>query len=177
MADRLVKSVFIGEFATGSGECTLAVHGLGSCAAIILFDPVLGLGGMAHVLLPGRRPAGDRSDELPAKFGEDAFEALLDGLAELGASPTNIKAALMGGAHLFQAEMDVDRGVGHRNTDALRALLTKKGIPLVADETGGGQGRTVFFELPECILKIRTLRSGWQEIPLKDATHPRRGPR
>jgi len=176
LADRLLKSVFIGEFITGSGECTLAVHGLGSCAAIILFDPARGLGGLAHVLLPGRRPAGDRSDELPAKFGENALEALQKGLLELGASPEDLRAALLGGAHLFQSEMDVDRGVGHRNTDALRGLLAEKGIQLVADETGGEQGRTVFLDLPECVLRVRTLRSGWHEIPLKDATHRRRSP-
>jgi chemotaxis protein CheD len=170
LADKPVKSVFIGEFTTGSGECTLAVHGLGSCAAVILFDPTRGLAGLAHVLLPGRRPAGDRSEELPAKFGEDALEALQKGLAELGASRENLKAALLGGAHLFQSEMDVDRGVGHRNTDALRTSLEEKGIPLLADETGGNQGRTVFFDLPECVLKIRTLRSGWHEISLGTPT-------
>ena len=166
MAARPVKSVFIGEYTTASGECTLAVYGLGSCVAVILFDPLKSLGGLAHVLLPGKRPAGDRGEELPAKYGADAVDILLEGLKALGAAPGSVKAALVGGAHLFQAEMDVDRGVGHRNVEALRASLREKGIPLVADESGGEQGRTVFFDLPECRLKVRTLRAGWTEVPL-----------
>ena len=166
MADRLVRSAFIGELVTASGECTLAVYGLGSCVAVILFDAARGVGGLAHVLLPGRKPAADSSTDLPAKYAEDAVELLESGLEGIGSSPKDLRAALVGGARLFQAEMEVDRGVGQRNLVSLRSALAGRGIDLLANETGGDQGRTVFFDLPECVLRVRTLRSGWRRLDL-----------
>lgn len=169
MADRAVRSAYIGELVTASGECTLAVYGLGSCVAVILFDAARGVGGLAHVLLPGRKAATDTATDLPAKYAEDAVQLLKSGLVGIGANPEGLQAALAGGARLFQAETDVDRGVGQRNLESLKAALAERGIELVASETGGDQGRTVFFDLPECVLRVRTLRSGWRRLDLARA--------
>jgi chemotaxis protein CheD len=172
LADRQVRGVFIGELLTASGDCTLAVYGLGSCVALILFDPSAGAGGLAHVLLPGTKPPTDSTTDLPAKYAADALAALQAGLAALGSDPKRLRAALVGGARLFQAEADMDRGVGQRNAESLKALLAQRAIPLSADETGGDQGRTVFFDLPECGLRVRTLRAGWRKIDLGDQKGP-----
>lgn len=167
MADRLVRSAFIGELVTASGECTLGVYGLGSCVAVILYDAARGVGGLAHVLLPGRKPVSDASADLPAKYAEDAVELLVRELEGIGSSREALGAALVGGARLFQAaEIDVDRGVGQRNLDSLRTALIERGITPYTGESGGDQGRTVFFDLPECVLRVRTLRAGWRKLEL-----------
>ena len=49
----------------------------------------------------------------------------------------------------------------------LAILLTLAILVFVAEATGGGQGRTVIFDLPECRLRLRTLRDGWSERNLK----------
>ena len=149
------------------GEAALAVHGLGSCVALILFDPGLGMGGLAHVLLPGPKPAGTSSRELPAKYCTDALDVLRSQLAAMGARVAGLRAALVGGARLFQSEVDLDQGIGTRNVEAIRLLLKEERIALAAEETGGVQGRTVVFELPEGKLRVRTLRGGWTEIDLR----------
>ena len=147
---------------------SLAIHGLGSCVAFILFDAKARVGGLAHVLLPGPRPAADTTHDLPAKYGTTALDALMKEMVELGARPGGVAAALVGGARLFQSEVDLDQGVGMRNVEAIRSILSRHSLPLVADETGGEQGRTVIFDLPDCILRIRTLRDGWRERPLAE---------
>lgn len=166
MGDNPVQSVFIGQFALSQGECALAVHGLGSCVALILFDPKLGVGGLAHVLLPGAPLPSDPMRDLPAKYASCALEALCSGLQQKGASPSRLRAALVGGARMFQSDADLDQGVGQRNVESLRLLLNERGIKLAAEDTGGTQGRTVIFDLPERRLRLRTLRGGWTEKEL-----------
>jgi chemotaxis protein CheD len=168
LADRPCTHVFIGQLAVAADLRSLAIHGLGSCVALILFDAKAEVGGLAHVLLPGPRPAGDSTRDLPAKYGTSALDALRQEMIELGARPAGMAAALVGGARLFQSEMDLDQGVGMRNVEAIRSLLARRSLPLAADETGGEQGRTVIFNLPECVLRIRTLRDGWRERSLTE---------
>ena len=165
--DRPVRSVFIGQFALSDGECALAVHGLGSCVALILFEPRLGMGGLAHVLLPGEALPSDSTQDLPAKYASRALDALHTGLQKRGARAASVKAILVGGARMFESDADLDQGVGQRNVESLKQMLRSRGIAIVAEATGGGQGRTVIFDLPECRLRIRTLRDGWSDKNLK----------
>ncbi len=167
MGDKPVLSVFIGQLAVSGGDHALAIHGLGSCVALVLCEPRTGMGGLAHVLLPGSRPPTDTTTDLPAKYAASALEALRSGLSGLGAKPALLRAGLVGGAKMFESEMDLETGVGARNVDSLRSILRDQGIPLAADDTGGRQGRTVIFSLPECRLRIRTLRGGWTEKDLR----------
>ncbi len=145
---------------------TLAVHGLGSCVALVLYEPRAGAGGLAHVLLPGSKPETDTTTDLPAKYAASALEALRSGLAALGARPSILRAALVGGARMFESETDLETGVGARNVESLGRILRSQGIPLAAEDTGGRQGRTVMFDLPEGRLRVRTLRGGWTEKDL-----------
>lgn len=167
MGDSTVRGVFIGQLGAASGEGVLAIYGLGSCVALILYEPRIGAGGLAHVLLPGPRPVTDASRDLPAKYADSALDALTAALVALGARPAFLRAALVGGARLFQTEMDLDQGVGLRNVESLKGLLGARGIEVVFQETGGDQGRTVLFDLQRGTLRIRTLREGWVEHPLQ----------
>ena len=154
-SDRMVG---IGEYALAGGTERLVIYGLGSCAALILFDPKACRAGLAHVLLPGSAPEAQRSADLPAKYAGDALDLLMDGLGR----PENPKAAIVGGAHLFQAEGPPERRVGIRNVESLREGLQRLGIPLAWQDTGGDAGRTVSVELPSCLISVRTLREGWK---------------
>ena len=167
MADRPVKSVFIGQFIVSAEAANLAVHGLGSCVALMLFEPRMGAGGLAHVLLPGDRPPAETTTDLPAKYAVPALDLLLGGLQARGANARLMRAAIVGGARIFESDMDLDQGVGQRNAESLRSALRSRAVQLALDETGGTQGRTIVLELPACVLRIRTLRGGWVEHRLK----------
>ncbi len=167
MADRPVLPVHIGEFRAASDPCTLAVYGLGSCVALVLFDPEARAGGLAHVLLPGPRPAADPPSALPAKYATEALDALVPALEALGGRRGRLRAALAGGARLFQAAEEVDSNIGPRNAAAVKARLEESGIPLAAEELGGTQGRTVLLHLPDLLLEVRTLRGGRITLPLR----------
>ena len=52
------RSLRAGELRVSGAPDRLAIHGLGSCVAVFVYDPAARIGGLAHILLPGppRRP-------------------------------------------------------------------------------------------------------------------------
>lgn len=67
---------------------------LGSCVAACIRDPILGIGGMNHFLLPD----GTVSDGAPARYGSYAMELLINDLLKRGANRKRLEAKVFGGA-------------------------------------------------------------------------------
>ncbi len=60
----------VADWAADRADAVIVTLGLGSCVAIMLYDPEAQVGGMAHVLLPSKSLARDADN--PAKFPETA---------------------------------------------------------------------------------------------------------
>ena len=52
---------------------------LGSCVAVCAYDPIMKIGGMNHILLPGK---ADASDPRVGMFGTNLMELLLNDLID-----------------------------------------------------------------------------------------------
>jgi chemotaxis protein CheD len=119
----------------------LVAHGLGSCVALCLFDPQSQVAGLAHVVLPGNDP----TDRPNARFAGNALPALLQALAEVGGSsdPRRYQARLAGGAHVLACGLP---RIGDRNVEAVRTALARAAVPILAEDVGGGRGRTVWVD-------------------------------
>ncbi len=111
---------------------------LGSCVAACLRDPLLGVGGMNHFLLPGRG-GGLQADSL--RFGVHAMELLVNALLARGARRERLEAKLFGGAHMLDALADV----GRRNSDFAKDFLHAEAIAHVGGSLGGTMARRVQF--------------------------------
>ena len=148
--------VTVADWAADRGQVDLVTLGLGSCVAIMLYDPEARAGGMAHVLLPSRSLARDASN--PAKFPETAVPLLLQRLSQLGADPRRIVAKLAGGASMFAALMTPGTiQMGERNVVAARNALRDASVPIAAEAVGGAQGRSVRFHLADGRVEVRTV--------------------
>ena len=124
------------------GEGVLATVGLGSCVAILLYDPVPTVAGMAHVLLPAPHREFDGLE--PAKYATTAVPYLLQVMAARGARRTRVTARLVGGASMFGgARTSRLAAAGERNLQAVRDALDWAGIPVMGEEVGSGHGRSV----------------------------------
>lgn len=150
--------VRVAELAVRAAPAFIETLGLGSCVAVILWDPARQVGGLAHVLLP--EPAPRRSIPAPARYATTAVPALLVGLRGLGGEGPYV-ATLVGGAGMF-GEMLKVRGVhmGERNVIAAREALRLAGIPIVAEDVLGAHARSVRFSLRDGRVAVRTLRHG-----------------
>ena len=153
----------VGDAATQEGgareEPTLTTIGLGSCVAIILYDPTARVGGLAHVLLPSETMARDRSN--PAKFPASAVSLMLAEMTRLGADTRRVRAKLVGGASMFASLLPSGSiNIGERNVMAARQALADSGVPIVAEDIGSDHGRSVHFHLRDGQVEVRSLKKG-----------------
>jgi Chemotaxis protein; stimulates methylation of MCP proteins len=141
------------------GDVTIFTIGLGSCVAIILYDAERKVGGLAHVLLPSESLSRSRMNR--AKFPSTAVPLLLEGMRALGANRSRIVAKLAGGASMFTALLpSTGLQMGERNVMATRAALAKVNIPVVAEDVGGGHGRSVYFCVSSGAVEVRSMVRG-----------------
>jgi chemotaxis protein CheD len=145
--------VRIADLAVATAPASLTTTGLGSCVAIVLHDASCGVGGLAHVLLPS--PVTRATAPL-AKFVSTAVPELVNRMRELGARDT-ITARLVGGARMFSALLPADQvAVGDRNVLAAREALSRVGVPVVGEDTGGEFGRSVTLDVASGVVMVRS---------------------
>lgn len=134
--------VRVAHAAVTEGEGVLATVGLGSCVAILLYEPDEGVAGMAHVLLPAPHRSAER--EAWAKYASTAVPHLMREMEARGAHRARVVARLVGGASMFGAGRTASlSGAGERNLAAAREALAQAAIPLTGEEVGSGHGRSV----------------------------------
>lgn len=146
--------VRIAEFHAARTPEIISVLGLGSCVAVLLWDPETRVGGLAHVMLP--TCLAFPPPHPPGKFADTAVPALLDAMIALGADPDRMSAKLIGGANMFANSGPANQlSLGIRNVMSAREALRTSEIPLVAEEVGGNKGRTVYFQTEDGMAIIR----------------------
>lgn len=118
--------------------------GLGSCVGIIIYDPVKKIAGMLHAMLPDSTKI--RNNGSREKFVDTGTVDLLAKLENAGAIKRNLVAKVAGGAQMFAFQSNNEMGrIGDKNVEASHAILSKLGIPIIAEDTGANYGRTVEF--------------------------------
>ncbi len=147
--------VRIAEWKVARAPTRFVAYGLGSCVGILLRDADSRVGGMAHVMLPESRLYPGVSE--PGKYADTAIESMLLEMGKLGADRSLLNAKLVGGATMFGPSSRITGlTIGLRNVMAAREHLTRLGIPVVAEDVGGRKGRTVFFDLQDGSVKVRS---------------------
>lgn len=153
MKETIVK---VADWTVDRGDAVIVTLGLGSCVAIMLHDPEIRAGGMAHVLLPSISLARDTTNK--AKFPDTAVPLLVERLKGLGADPRRLVAKLAGGASMFsQLVTQGTIQMGERNVLACRSALRTAAIPIIREAIGGERGRSVRFFLKDGRAEIRSV--------------------
>lgn len=154
--------VGIAEYAVAVPPQRLAALGLGSCVAVVLYDPDAQVGGLAHVMLPSSRLHSEV--KVPGKFADTALDALVAGMEKAGGRRRFLRAKIIGGANMFPTVATSPVPIGLRNVNAARLKLQELGVPVVAEEVGGTQGRTLVFYVEDGRVEIRTLNQNTRSI-------------
>jgi chemotaxis protein CheD len=113
---------------------------LGSCVAACLRDPVAGVGGMNHFLLPGSGGAMASGGDA-TRYGVHLMELLINGLLKKGARRDRLEAKVFGGAKTIASFSNV----GEQNAAFAMQFLRDEGIHVVSSSTGGDHGRKLEF--------------------------------
>ena len=139
----VARLVNISEIRVAKSPTELICLGLGSCVAVVLYDPKNKIGGLAHVMLPDSREVINLTK--PGKFADTAISCLLTKMQRKGAVLSLIHAKIFGGADMFALNHPACESIGALNVKAVMKQLKHLGIPLFAKDTGGNTGRSIFF--------------------------------
>jgi len=129
-----------GEFAVTDDPDVMMGTILGSCVAACMRDPMAGVGGMNHFLLPGdREHTGDGPQAL--RYGVQSMELLLNALYRKGARRERLEVKLFGGARVIDGLSDV----GQQNAAFAERFLASEGIVMTGGSLRGEQARRIQF--------------------------------
>ncbi len=159
---KMKYSIHIGE-CQASREPAVITTVLGPCVAVCLFDPVNRIGGMNHILMPGK--ADLQAYNNPARYGINAMELLINAMMKLGANRYQLIAKVFGGAHILSS-ISGEYGIGLKNVECIIDYLMIEKIGIANYNIGGYDSRRIFFhtDTGEVLLKRIKNRS-----PLKDS--------
>lgn len=129
-----------GELHVAQEPCEISTI-LGSCVAICVWDPVEGVGGMNHFLLPAARSEEGAS----ARFGDVAWRLLLQQVLARGCRREDLVVKLFGGAAMFQADQPYPTTLGGKNVLAARKLIARDDLRIAREDVGGLRGRKLIF--------------------------------
>jgi len=148
-----VVTVGISDFKVVSDPDSLITYALGSCVGICLYDPQTKVAGMSHILLPNITP----NDDNKMKYADTAIPLLVKTMLSSNATKENIVAKIAGGASMFTVAFSNSSlaQIGTRNVESVKSVLAKLNIPIIAEATGGNQGRTIQFDAETGDLRVR----------------------
>ncbi|MCR4440948.1 MAG: chemotaxis protein CheD [Peptococcaceae bacterium] len=151
--------VGMADFKTAVNSSSLITTGLGSCVGVCLWDPLIKLGGMIHIMLPDSTQSKVLQNK--AKYADTGIVLLVEEMGRLGASQTRLVAKIAGGAQMFTFPNSSNiMRIGERNVEAVKRCLALLKIKILAEDTGGSFGRTIKFFTSNAQLHIRTISKG-----------------
>ena len=148
--------VGVGEMkiARNPGE-VLITYALGSCLGLVIHDPVVGVGGLLHAMLPLSTIDPDKARINPARYVDTGVPKLFADCYRAGAVKERLVVSVAGGAALQNREGDSFQ-IGQRNLLMLRKLLWKNGVLIKAEDVGGSSWRTLSLHIGSGEVRIKT---------------------
>ncbi|MFA5119377.1 MAG: chemotaxis protein CheD [Candidatus Omnitrophota bacterium] len=139
---KFIIDVQTGEVKVGRRRVILESRAIGSCIAVIAFDALNMIGGLAHIMLPGK-PAFDYVSK-KSKYAAHALDELIFRMGKLGTRKDNIETCLLGAGNVLERTDDT---ICSANINSVTTLLREHAIRIQAQSLGGTQRRSVSFDV------------------------------
>ena len=139
----------------------LITHGLGSCIAVIAYDPRRKVGGMLHFQLPTSALSPDRAAGSPGTFADTGIPLLFERMYALGSRKGDIVVKAAGGGNFHNDNGTFD--IGRRNHTMMRTIFWKAQVLISAEDVGGSKSRTARLYVDSGQV---TIQSGSEVAPL-----------
>ena len=148
--------VGMADLKTAVAPNALTTLGLGSCVGVVLYDSYTQIAGMLHLMLPDSTRFSKVENK--AKYADTGIDKLIEEMVGLGAVEKRIVAKIAGGAEMFAFSPGNNLlSIGSRNVTAVKEILSKKKIKIIAEDTGSNYGRTIEFYTETGELKIKSV--------------------
>ena len=119
----------------------LVTFSLGSCIGVAIYDPVVKVGGLLHLMLPDSSINRERARVQPAVFADTGLPLLFKSAYKLGAKKGRLRVVVVGGSQVMDAAGHFN--IGKRNYTAVRKIFWRNNVLVDAEDVGGNVNRTV----------------------------------
>jgi len=151
----------IGEFGfSNNPEVVIQTFALGSCVALMAYDKTKRIAGLVHIALPESSISLEKAAILPGYFADTAIAYFFKELYRLGASRNNTFLKMAGGARVLNSSDKFD--IGKRNVLAIKKILWKEQLGVIAEDVGGEKARTIHFYVASGEIVITSGQNKWQ---------------
>ena len=135
-----IAAILPGEFFV-SASPMIVYTVLGSCISACIRDPVVGVGGMNHFMLPKPKEGGNDSWGESARYGSYAMESLINEILKQGGMKSRLEVKLFGAGKIYEGKIDV----GARNAEWVLGFLKTEGLRPVKSDLGDVCPRKVYY--------------------------------
>jgi chemotaxis protein CheD len=162
MGSATIASLFAQRVVVGVGDLgvsnnpsiTLSTYALGSCVAVVAYDPLARAGGLLHMMLPDSSISPDKAVEQPAMFADTGLPQLFRAVIGMKAERGRLKIFMAGGASVMCTN-DMFK-IGERNIVATRDFLRRNGFAIAQSALGGTINRTVHVDVGTGEITLKT---------------------
>ena len=137
-----IIDISTGEVKWGNKANILVSYGIGSCIVVAAIHLEKRIGGMAHIMFPGKAPLKENQNK--TRYTEDAIEKLLRLLQVKNNDTSQLRVCLVGAGNVLKKSDDT---ICKNNINSLLTLLKELKIEISATSLGGNLRRTVRFNI------------------------------
>lgn len=153
----IAAKILPGEFyVTTTNETIVTV--LGSCVSACVRDPVFGIGGMNHFMLPIQGDGGSWEKKglgLATRYGNYAMEHLVNEILKNGGMRKNLEVKVFGGGKILAQMTDI----GDKNIRFVLEYIQTEKLNLLSQDLGDIYPRKVQYHPKSGKVRIKKLRS------------------
>jgi chemotaxis protein CheD len=135
-----IASILPGEFFV-SRDPMIVYTVLGSCISACIRDPVAGVGGMNHFMLPEPKEKGHDSWGESTRYGSYAMESLINEILKRGGLKRRLEVKLFGAGKIYEGNIDI----GARNAEWVVMFLRMEGLVPTKTDLGDVFPRKVYY--------------------------------
>jgi len=151
-------------YVTRTNETIVTV--LGSCISACIRDPIAGVGGMNHFMLPADNSGGGTKLSESARYGNFAMEMLINEILKNGGKKSNLEVKIFGGGKILKNMTDV----GERNIEFALTYIKTEGLNLISSDVGSPHPRKVYYFPDSGRVRLKKLRKLHNETVIERET-------
>lgn len=135
-----IAAILPGEFFV-SKDPMIVYTVLGSCISACIRDPVIGVGGMNHFMLPEPTDVATDSWGESTRYGSFAMESLINEILKRGGVKSRLEVKVFGGGRIYEGNVDI----GARNVEWVLNFLKVEGLTPVKADLGDVFPRKIYY--------------------------------
>lgn len=133
--------VFQGNYQVSTRRDVFFTSVLGSCIAVCMRDPAVGIGGMNHFLLPDSNGSEKNDPLLALRYGSYSIERLINAILSRGGLRERLEIKVFGGANVIASANQI----GDRNAAFVERYFERERLRIVAADLRGGRARKIRY--------------------------------